>query len=91
VSSRFKSSAASAIVRLVASLVVAHCVSAEARAAYMAGAGAAKDQLQEIVADESLALINQLARHGEQMDPRATTDLRRYGVLRDGVTTSQEC
>jgi hypothetical protein len=32
-------------------------VSAEARAAYMAGAGAAKDQLEEIVADESLALI----------------------------------
>jgi hypothetical protein len=30
-------------------------VSAEARAAYMAGAGAAKDQLEEIVADESLA------------------------------------
>jgi hypothetical protein len=33
-------------------------VSAEARAAYMAGAGAAKDQLEEIVADESLALID---------------------------------
>ena len=33
-------------------------VSAEARALYMAGAGAAKDQLEEIVADESLALID---------------------------------
>jgi hypothetical protein len=33
-------------------------VSPEARAAYMAGAGAAKDQLEEIVADESLALID---------------------------------
>jgi hypothetical protein len=33
-------------------------VSAEARAAYMAGAGAAKDQLEEIVADESRALID---------------------------------
>jgi hypothetical protein len=33
-------------------------VSAEARAAYIAGAGAAKDQLEEIVADESLALID---------------------------------
>jgi hypothetical protein len=32
-------------------------VSAEARAAYIAGAGAAKDQLEEIAADESLALI----------------------------------
>jgi hypothetical protein len=32
-------------------------VSAEARAAYIAGAGAAKDQLEEITADESLALI----------------------------------
>src|ERR1700760_889315 len=29
-------------------------VSAEARASYMAGAGASKDQLEEIVADESL-------------------------------------
>src|SRR5882762_2532116 len=33
-------------------------VSAEARAAYIAGAGATKDQLEEIVADESLALID---------------------------------
>ena len=33
-------------------------VSAEARAAYIAGAGAAKDQLEEIVADEFLALID---------------------------------
>ena len=33
-------------------------VSAEARAAYAAGAGVAKDQLEEIVADESLALID---------------------------------
>ena len=33
-------------------------VSAEARAAYIAGAGAAKDQLEEIAADESLALID---------------------------------
>src|SRR6201984_25883 len=33
-------------------------VSAEARAAHMAGAGASKDQLEEIVADESLALID---------------------------------
>jgi hypothetical protein len=32
-------------------------VSAEARAAYIAGAGATKDQLEEIVADESLGLI----------------------------------
>src|SRR5437868_2102522 len=33
-------------------------VSAEARAAYIAGAGASKDQLEEIVADETLALID---------------------------------
>ena len=33
-------------------------VSAEARAAYIAGAGATKDQLEEIVADESLGLID---------------------------------
>jgi hypothetical protein len=33
-------------------------VSAEARAAYIAGADATKDQLEEIVADESLALID---------------------------------
>jgi hypothetical protein len=33
-------------------------VSLEARAAYIAGAGATKDQLEEIVADESLALID---------------------------------
>ena len=32
--------------------------SAEARAAYIAGAGVIKDQLEEIVADESLALID---------------------------------
>ena len=33
-------------------------VSADARAAYIAGAGVAKDQLEEVVADESLALID---------------------------------
>src|SRR5215467_12592610 len=33
-------------------------VSPEARAAYIAGAGATKDQLEEIVADESLGLID---------------------------------
>ena len=33
-------------------------VSAEARAAYITGTGATKDQLEEIVADESLALID---------------------------------
>src|SRR5262247_3329126 len=33
-------------------------VSAEARAAYIAGAFATKDRLEEIVADESLALID---------------------------------
>src|SRR5262245_29898763 len=33
-------------------------VSAEARAACIAGAGVVKDQLEEIVADESLALID---------------------------------
>ena len=33
-------------------------VSAEARSAYIAGAGATKDQLEEIVADESLGLID---------------------------------
>jgi hypothetical protein len=33
-------------------------VSPEARGAYIAGAGATKDQLEEIVADESLALID---------------------------------
>src|SRR6516225_1681838 len=33
-------------------------VSAEARATYITGAGVAKDQLEEIVADESLALID---------------------------------
>ena len=32
-------------------------VSAEARASYVAGAGATKDQLEEFVADESLGLI----------------------------------
>src|SRR5215470_2438536 len=32
-------------------------VSAEARASYVAGAGASKDQLEEFVADESLGLI----------------------------------
>src|SRR5438552_12258770 len=33
-------------------------VSAEARAAYIAGAGASKDQLEEIVTDETLALMD---------------------------------
>src|SRR5262250_853660 len=33
-------------------------VSAEARATYVAGAGASKDQLEEIVADESLGLLD---------------------------------
>src|SRR5690349_23331111 len=33
-------------------------VSAEARAGYIAGGGATKDQLEEIAADESLALID---------------------------------
>jgi transposase-like protein len=33
-------------------------VSAEARALYVAGPGAGKDELQEIVADETLALID---------------------------------
>src|ERR1700751_4938643 len=33
-------------------------VSAEARAAYITGPGASKDQLEEIIADESLALID---------------------------------
>src|SRR5438105_11363992 len=33
-------------------------VPAEARAAYIAGAGATKDQLEAIIADESLALID---------------------------------
>jgi hypothetical protein len=33
-------------------------VSAEARATYVAGAGATKDQLEEIVADESLGLLD---------------------------------
>ena len=33
-------------------------VSAEIRATYIAGSGAAKDQLEEVVADESLALID---------------------------------
>src|SRR5215469_1929103 len=33
-------------------------VSAEARATYMAGAGASKDRLEEFVADESLGLID---------------------------------
>jgi hypothetical protein len=33
-------------------------VSSEARATYIAGAGVAKDQLEEVVADESLALID---------------------------------
>jgi hypothetical protein len=33
-------------------------VSLEARSAYIAGAGATKDQLEEVVADESLALID---------------------------------
>src|SRR5262249_9295026 len=52
-------------------------VSAEARAAYIAGAGATKDQLEEIVADESLALIGPSpSRHcGAHSGGRA----RRYG------------
>jgi hypothetical protein len=33
-------------------------VSAEARAAYIAGVGATKDQLEEIAADETLALVD---------------------------------
>ena len=33
-------------------------VSADARAAYIAGSGATKDQLEAIVADESLALVD---------------------------------
>ena len=33
-------------------------VSAEARATYVAGAGASKDQLEEIVADEPLGLLD---------------------------------
>jgi len=33
-------------------------VSAEARAAYIVGTGATKDQLEAIVADESLALVD---------------------------------
>src|ERR1700750_3020067 len=33
-------------------------VSAEARASYVTGAGASKDQLEEIIADEALALID---------------------------------
>ena len=33
-------------------------VSAEARATYVAGAGASKDQLEEIVADESVGLLD---------------------------------
>src|SRR5215471_12852405 len=33
-------------------------VSAEARASYVAGAGASKDQLEEFAADESLGLID---------------------------------
>src|SRR5215467_5456556 len=33
-------------------------VSAEVRASYVTGAGGSKDQLEEIVADESLALID---------------------------------
>jgi hypothetical protein len=37
-------------------------VSAEARATYVAGAGASKDQLEEIVADESLGLLDQAPR-----------------------------
>ena len=37
-------------------------VSAEARAGYIAGAGATKDQLEEIVADESLGLIQEAIR-----------------------------
>src|SRR5260370_41414853 len=37
-------------------------VSAEARAAYIAGAGATKDELEEIVADESLGLIDHSGR-----------------------------
>ena len=42
-------------------------VSAEARADYIAGAGASKDQLEEIVADEALALID----HSEGKASRA--------------------
>jgi len=46
--------------------IITHCarrhwlnhVSVEARAAYIAGAGATKDQLEDIVANESLALID---------------------------------
>jgi hypothetical protein len=41
-------------------------VSAEARAAYIAGVGATKDQLEEIVADETLALIDHTASSAER-------------------------
>jgi hypothetical protein len=37
-------------------------VSAEARAAYIAGAGTTNDQLEEIVADESLGLLQEAIR-----------------------------
>jgi hypothetical protein len=39
-----------------------HWRTAEARAAYIAGAGATNDQLEEFVADESLGLIQEAIR-----------------------------
>src|SRR6516162_90511 len=45
-------------------------VSAEARAAYLAGAGASKDQLEAIVADESLALIEAQQRRPQRGEPQ---------------------
>jgi len=55
-------------------------VSAEARAVYMAGAGAAKDQLEEIVADESIALID----HYRICSRRALQGLSAASELGDG-------
>ena len=55
-------------------------VSPEARATYIAGTGATKDQLEEIVADESLALIDDKF---HQRDIRRTGSTRLFGPRRN--------
>ena len=58
---------------------------ADAHAAYLAGAGASKDQLEAIVADESLALIEQRAvsRVLHERVLKAVDCIRRHAALGD--------
>ena len=58
-------------------------VSADARAAYIAGAGVAKDQLEEVVADESLALTDhyRIVRAGLYKGFGAASEIGDYNAL----------